>query len=149
MIQKKRQRQTHDFEYVKRSCGYTIKTLTRSCGYTITKESRNLNGPWIIELFFLIVWDVYVGMNIIPGASASYMPFSEVISTFKRSLEPQQAAAYHFHKPLLCQCKQLNYRSTRTPLPGIYLSLKSHLHSTMLFQLMVTYSSRSGLDCSW
>ena len=27
MIQKKRQRQTHDFEYVKRSCGYTIKTL--------------------------------------------------------------------------------------------------------------------------
>ena len=110
MIQKKRQRQTHDFEYVKRSCGYTIKTLTRSCGYTIktltrscgytiktltrscgytiktltrscgytiTKESRNLNRPWIIELFFLIVWDVYVGMNIIPGASASYMPLAK------------------------------------------------------------------------
>ena len=25
----------------------------------------------------------------------------------------------------------------------------SHLHSIMLFQLIVTYSSRSGLDCSW
>ena len=27
MIQKKRQRQTHDFEYVKRSCGYSYFNL--------------------------------------------------------------------------------------------------------------------------